>query len=78
MRWPRVQSRLFGRWLAITGVVLATAPLVAGAPPAGERASGAVPRPRTDFYGDPLPPGAVARLGTLRDNVGFIASEVVL
>src|SRR5262245_25235824 len=38
------------------------APVVEG--PAAER--GAKPQARADVYGDPLPPGAFARLGTLR------------
>jgi WD40 repeat protein len=48
---------------------LAFSPLVPAAPPAPEKAEA-----RTDRYGDPLPEGAVARLGTLRLRHG---SEVL-
>ncbi len=36
------------------------------APAQPARDSGPQPAPHLDRYGDPLPPGAVARLGTLR------------
>jgi WD40 repeat protein len=33
---------------------------------------------RTDLYGDSLPPGAIARIGTLRDNIGEMSGDIVL
>jgi WD40 repeat protein len=52
-------------------------------PEAGSPAAPAPDKPRVDRYGDPLPPGAIARLGTVRfrtwaHGVAFLPGDKVL
>src|SRR5436309_3492770 len=81
--------------LLMTRVLAAGAYLVARQAPRQPQAAPATPRPvgrpvavgekqaRTDLYGDPLPPGALARMGTVRlrhryAQVGFSADGKTL
>jgi WD40 repeat protein len=60
-------STLTGRFLLLACVVLAVpAPARADGPAAPDRKPTEPKKPRTDRYGDPLPEGAIARIGTVR------------
>jgi RNA polymerase sigma factor (sigma-70 family) len=77
----RLVALLLGVWLAVAGVGLVEGQRRADpglpAQPAAQTGDGGGPR-RADVHGDPLPEGALARLGTLRFRPGgFLASLVV-
>ena len=73
---------MLGRWLLaglLSVVGLSPATAQSDPKPAGEK-----PKAAVDLYGDPLPPGAVARLGTVRFRltteywalgIGFLADN---
>jgi WD40 repeat protein len=64
---PPVRTILFLVALAVVGrASLAEAQVQIGQPPAGGGKALAPPPPRLDLNGDPLPDGAIARLGTTR------------
>src|SRR5262245_51731738 len=60
-------STLTGRLLLLTCVALAVpAPARADTPATPDKKPPEAKKPRTDRYGDPLPEGAIARIGTVR------------
>jgi WD40 repeat protein len=64
-----VKPLLVAAWLALAGAICAPQPCRADLPQAPAKAEPG----RADRYGDPLPDGALVRLGTLRFRHGFIS-----
>jgi RNA polymerase sigma factor (sigma-70 family) len=70
--WSAVALLLGGAVLAAAAAGGADEP----ARPAAAPAKAETPAAKTDLYGDPLPPGAVARLGTVRFRAGMWAKLI--
>jgi WD40 repeat protein len=83
-RYPRHLSLLLVGWVSLLGAGLIACQVLKARPGPGSESEPAVERPaqaggrqtRTDRYGDPLPAGALARLGTTRlrhtEQVGHV------
>src|SRR4051794_13868907 len=52
--------------LSWAALLLTAAACLGGDPPSARPRTGPAPQPRLDGHGDPLPPGAFARIGTTR------------
>lgn len=84
--WKTATALLMAVSLAVGGVGMAYHAEPAEQAPASEpaKSTASAPRkpareeekPRTDRYGDPLPEGALARLGTVRFRQGFFTRQV--
>ena len=73
----RTRLRCLPTLVLTTGLVLATTagPRACQAEPGKNEAVSPV---RIDLYGDPLPPGAIARMGTTRDLIVGPSADIVL
>jgi WD40 repeat protein len=73
-------TRRLGSLLLLTSLLLTGRQPARGEPPVGEAKQGPAPPrkvARTDQYGDPLPEGVIARLGTVRLRPGFAVDSLM-